>query len=105
MTTRVKRICAAAAVSMAALVATGAASSAQAEDQQVRIQLSDLNLSTPQGRAALEFRLSQAATQLCEDRGDLHSTMQCQRAVRDEAMDHLDQLARRDGVSLPAAHR
>jgi UrcA family protein len=82
MTPLPQTICIAAVVSVAALATTGAASSAQAEPQTVRIQLDDLDLKTPQGRAAFEFRLSRAETRLCEDRGDLHATQECQRAVR-----------------------
>jgi UrcA family protein len=105
MTTLLKTICVAAGVSMAALAATGAASSAQAEDRSIHIQVNDLNLSTPQGRAAFDFRVSRAARQLCEDRGDLRSNMACRRAVQDEATESLNQLARRDGVNLAAARR
>ena len=105
MTTLSQTICVAAFVSMAALAATGAASPAQAEAPTFRLQLADLNLNTPQGRAAFEFRLSQAETRLCEDRGDLHSTQECQRAVREEVMDDMADLARREGVSLAPARR
>ena len=105
MTTLLKTICVAAGVSMAALAATGAASSAQAEDRSIHIQVNDLNLSTPQGRATFDFRVSQAGRKLCEDRADLSSNMACRRAVRDEATESLNQLARRDGVNLAAARR
>jgi UrcA family protein len=105
MTTLLKTICVAAGVSMAALAATGTASSAQAADPSVRIQVGDLDLTTTQGRAAFEFRLSRAARQFCEDRRDLASNMACQRAVREEAMDNLTDLARRDGMNLASTHR
>jgi len=105
MTTLLKTICVAAGVSMAALAATGAASSAQAEDQLVRIQVGDLNMNTPQGRSAFDFRISRAARQLCEDRSDLDSNMACRRAVREEAMDNLTRLAGREGVNLASARR
>jgi UrcA family protein len=105
MTPLLKTIGAAAGIAMAALAATGAASSAQAEPLPVRIQVADLNLSTPQGRAAFDFRVAQAVLQMCEDQGDLHSTTACERAVRDEATDNLAALARREGISLaPARH-
>ena len=105
MTTLLKTICVAAGVSMAALAATGATPSAQAADQPVRIQVGDLNLNTPQGRAAFDFRASQAARQLCEDRRDLISYMACQRTVGEEAMDNLTELARREGVNLASVRR
>jgi UrcA family protein len=105
MTTLLKTICVAAGVSMAALAATGAASAAQADDPAVRIQVGDLNLNTPQGRAAFDVRVSQAARRFCEDRRDLAWNMSCRRAVREEAMDKLAELARRDGVNLASAPR
>lgn len=105
MTTLLKTICVAASVSMAALAMTGTASWAQAADQTFRIQVNDLNLDTPQGRAAFDFRVGQAARRLCEDQRDLFSNAACQRAVRQEAKDNLTELARRDGVNLAWARR
>lgn len=105
MTTLLKTICVAASVSMAALTMTASAASAQAADQNFHIQVSDLKLDTPQGRAAFDFRVAQAARRLCEDRRDLSSNAACQRAVRQEANDNLADLARRDGVNLAWARR
>lgn len=105
MTTLLKTICVAAGVSMAAFVATGAASSAQAQDQAVHIRVGDLDLNTPQGHAVFESRVNAAARRLCEDRRDLSSNSACQRDVRTQAQDGLNQLASRDGVRLASARR
>jgi UrcA family protein len=105
MTTLLKTMCIAAGVSMAALAATGAAFSAQAAEQPVRIQVGDLDLNTPQGRATFDVRVNRAARQLCDDQRDLGLLAACKRAVREEAMDNLTELARRDGVDLASVHR
>lgn len=105
MTTLSKTICVAAGVSMAALVATGAASSAQAGEQAVHIRVGDLNLNTPQGHATFESRVNTAARRLCEDRRDLGANIACQRDVRAEAEDGLNELASRGNVHLAWARR
>lgn len=105
MTTLLKTICVAAGVSMAALAATGAASSAQAQDQAVHIRIGDLNLNTPQGHAVFESRVNAAARRLCEDRRDLSSNSACQRDVRAEAEDGLNELASRGSLNLALARR
>ena len=89
MTTLLKTISVAAAVCMSALGAAGAVSSAQAET--VRIPVSDLNLNTAEGRAVFEARVHSAGWRMCSDAGELSSIMSCERAVREEATDNLNQ--------------
>jgi UrcA family protein len=102
MTTLLKATSIAAAAS-AALLAMAA--SAQAET--VRIQVSDLNLNTPQGLAQFNARVDRAARQICAGDADMHMNIQCRRAVREEAYDNLhdqqEQLARAGGVSVARA--
>jgi UrcA family protein len=105
MTSLLKTICVAACVSTAALAATGAASSLQAAEDPVRIQAGDLNLNTPQGRAAFNVRVDRAARQMCEERRDLILNAECQRDVRQEAMDTVTALARHEDANLESERR
>lgn len=101
MTTLLKTISVAAGVAMAAFTYTGVA---QAEDRAVRIQLADLNLATPEGHAAYEFRVQRAARSLCEDFAEMSTNSACQRAVREEANENLrqQQLASQGGMAVAA---
>jgi UrcA family protein len=105
MTTLLKAISVAAGVSMAALTMAASAQAAEA----VRIQVSDLNLNTPQGRAAFDARVTQAAHRICAGDRTLSGSMACERAVRQEAQDNLrdqqEQVARAGGVNLATAGR
>jgi UrcA family protein len=104
MTTLLKAICVTAGVCAAAL-----ATAASAQTTPARIQVSDLNLNSAQGRAAFDARVERAARTMCESYEILSVHDACMRAVREEAADNLawqrEQYARQTGEDVVAAAR
>ena len=103
MKTLFKAACLAAGICTTALAAGGVVTSAQAGD--VHIYVADLNLQTPAGVAAYNARVDSVAKQMCDGYEHLKDMNRstCIQAVREEAREHLERLARQGDARIASA--
>ncbi|MFN9926495.1 MAG: UrcA family protein [Phenylobacterium sp.] len=89
MTNLTHRISTVAMMALAALPIIALPASALA----ATVRVSDLNLATPNGMAAFERRVDQAARNYCNDLQSLHARANCREGVRVELMEKAQPIA------------
>jgi UrcA family protein len=87
MTNFTARIAGFATLALAALPIAALSSAAHATEY--RISVADLNLATAQGAAKFDARLHRATNVICGSNRAIAERMECEAAVRAEAMDKL----------------
>lgn len=100
MTTMLKALSVAATLTVATF---GTVGSVSAQPAAVRVTVSDLNMSTAEGRARFNARIDRVARQFCDSYRDLRARADCERAIHEEAQADLNrqvELASRNRLNL-----